>query len=151
MELHERIYQLRKEKNMTQQDLADIMGVSRQAVSRWEMGTARPDIDSLIGISQAFGVTLDELVTGLKSQPLPAEPKPDHTPRPDKRKWVLAWLFTWLGFVVVALIWLFIQWKLMDVLLAISPVALVVQFVNIGFDLGIGFFIAYWIRKWLKK
>lgn len=145
MALHERIYQLRKEKNMTQQDLADILGVSRQAVSRWEMGTARPDMDSLMGISQTFGVTLDELTTGQKAEPSPADSKP------NKRKWVLAWLFTWLGIVVAASVWLFIQWKYMDVLMALNPIALVFQLVNIGFDLGILFFVGYWIRKWLKK
>ena len=70
MELHERIYQLRKEKNMTQQDLADRLGVSRQAVSRWEMGSAKPELDSLSAISQIFGITVDELLN--------AEEIPEH-------------------------------------------------------------------------
>lgn len=62
MKFHEKLLELRKNANMTQNDLADKLNVSRQAVSRWEMGTAMPDVDNLIAMSDLFGVSLDYLL-----------------------------------------------------------------------------------------
>ena len=62
MNLGDTIYRLRTEKNMSQGDLADALGVSRQSVSKWENGNATPDLDKLIKMSELFGITLDELV-----------------------------------------------------------------------------------------
>ena len=73
MELSQRIYDLRKAQNMTQQELADRLNVSRQAVSRWEMGSAVPELEHLKNMAGIFGITLDELVTG--ATPQPAVPK----------------------------------------------------------------------------
>lgn len=53
---------LRKEKNITQDELADILGVSYQSVSRWETGTCYPDMELLPVISDFFGVTVDKLL-----------------------------------------------------------------------------------------
>lgn len=49
---------------MTQEELAERMGVSRQTVSRWELGTALPELDKLIELCRLFGCTIDELVQG---------------------------------------------------------------------------------------
>ena len=62
MKFHEKLLELRKNANMTQNDLADRLNVSRQAVSRWEMGTAMPDVDNLVAMSDLFGVSLDYLL-----------------------------------------------------------------------------------------
>ena len=70
MKLHEKIFALRKQQGMTQNDLAEKLGVSRQAVSRWEMGTAVPDVDNLVAMSDLFSVSLDEL---LKPDAKPAQ------------------------------------------------------------------------------
>ena len=56
-----RIKELRKERNMTQEQLADLVGVSFQAVSKWENGIALPDITLVPQLAQIFGVTTDEL------------------------------------------------------------------------------------------
>lgn len=64
MELNERLAQLRKEHGLSQNDLADQLKVSRQAVSRWEQGLAMPSSDNLIYLSKLYGITLDELVCG---------------------------------------------------------------------------------------
>lgn len=56
-----RIKELRKERNMTQEQLADFIGVSFQAVSKWENGIALPDIPLVPRLAQIFGVTIDEL------------------------------------------------------------------------------------------
>ena len=149
MELHERIYQLRKQKNMTQQDLADRLGVSRQAVSRWEMGTAKPEIESLAALAKIFGITVDELLTG--EQALAAEAPAAEKPKRRLHKWIIAWAVTWVAAMIIFAVVTFVRWKFGGVLVAILPVTLIVQFVNLGFDLGIVYFILYWIVKLCKK
>ena len=62
MTFAEKLLKLRKEKGMSQEDLAESLEVSRQAVSRWEMGTAMPDSPNLLKISQLFGVSADYLL-----------------------------------------------------------------------------------------
>lgn len=64
MNLGENIHRLRTEKNMSQGDLADALDVSRQSVSKWENNSAVPELEKLIKMSELFGVTLDELVSG---------------------------------------------------------------------------------------
>ncbi len=61
MNLGEKIYQLRTEKNLSQGDLADKLDVSRQSVSKWENNTAVPDLDKLIKLCDIFEISLDEL------------------------------------------------------------------------------------------
>ena len=62
--LNERIKQLRKEKGLTQSQLADELGVTDKAVSKWEVGEANPDISLLVKIAEVFNVTVDYLLTG---------------------------------------------------------------------------------------
>lgn len=77
MSLAENIYRYRTEQNMSQLDLADALEVSRQSVSKWETGTAVPELEKLIKMSDLFGVSLDELV-GRKVEP-PNLPVPEIT------------------------------------------------------------------------
>ena len=70
MTIGKRIALLRKEKGMTQEDLANAMGVSPQAVSKWENDQTCPDISALPKLSKLLGVTVDELLEG--KQELPA-------------------------------------------------------------------------------
>ena len=63
MEFNEKLQELRKRKGLTQEELADILFVSRTAVSKWESGRGYPNIDSLKAISEFFGVTIDELLS----------------------------------------------------------------------------------------
>ena len=58
------IRMLREEKNMTQQQLANIIVISRQAVSKWELGQTLPDHLVLLKLSELFGVTINELLSG---------------------------------------------------------------------------------------
>ena len=57
---------LRKASGLSQEELAEKIGVSRQAVSKWERGEASPDTDNFIALSEVYGVTLDELIKGKK-------------------------------------------------------------------------------------
>lgn len=63
MTIEEKIRELRKGHNMSQEHMAESLGVSRQAVSKWETGQSRPDTDNLIGLARLFDVTVDELTS----------------------------------------------------------------------------------------
>ena len=62
MKLSEKILTLRKQHNLSQEELAEKLNVSRQAVSRWEVGSAQPDASNVLQLSKLFGVTADYLL-----------------------------------------------------------------------------------------
>ena len=64
MELNKKLQELRKQKGLTQEELAAALYVSRTAVSKWESGRGYPNIDSLKAIARFFGITVDELLSG---------------------------------------------------------------------------------------
>lgn len=64
MEFHEKIQNLRKQRGLTQEELAELLFVSRTAISKWESGRGFPSIDSLKAISKFFSVSLDQLLSG---------------------------------------------------------------------------------------
>lgn len=64
IETANRLLQYRKKHNLSQEDLANKIGVSRQAVSKWELAEASPDTDNLILLAEIYGVSLDELLKG---------------------------------------------------------------------------------------
>ncbi len=66
MEFNEKLQQLRKDKGLTQEELAQMLYVSRTAVSKWESGRGCPNIESLKDISELFCVSIDELLSGEK-------------------------------------------------------------------------------------
>ena len=68
MEFHERLQALRKQKGLTQEQLACALHVSRTAVSRWESGRGYPNIDSLQDMAAFFCVTVDQLLSGEAAQ-----------------------------------------------------------------------------------
>lgn len=63
----ERLYQMRRERGLSQEDLANKVGVSRQAVQKWESGTSQPTLEKLTALARYFDVTLDWLVNGEES------------------------------------------------------------------------------------
>ena len=66
MEFSEKLQELRKNRGLTQEELAEILYVSRTAVSKWESGRGYPNIDSLKEISKFFEVSIDDLLSGEK-------------------------------------------------------------------------------------
>ena len=74
IEIANRLVQLRKQHGYSQEELAAKLGLSRQAVSKWERAEASPDTDNLIMLSRVYGVSLDELLK--TDEPIP-EPEPD--------------------------------------------------------------------------
>lgn len=66
MNIANRIQKLRRTKGISQEQLANVVGVSRQAVSKWESEQTIPDLDKIIIMSEYFGVTTDYLLKGLE-------------------------------------------------------------------------------------
>ena len=64
MEFNEKLQELRKQRGLTQEELAQALYVSRTAISKWESGRGYPNIDSLKTIAKFFAVTIDELLSG---------------------------------------------------------------------------------------
>ncbi len=106
MNLGENIYHLRTQKHISQGDLADALGVSRQSVSKWENNNAVPDLDKLIKMAAFFQITLDELVNGAAPDPSPQpeQQAPDasaHQPRSHQQTWGIVLLCTGLMILFV--------------------------------------------------
>ena len=64
MEFNEKLQELRRQRGLTQEELAEALYVSRTAVSKWESGRGYPNIDSLKAIAKFFSVSIDELLSG---------------------------------------------------------------------------------------
>ncbi len=69
----QRLLDYRKKAGLSQEELAEKIGVSRQAVSKWERGEASPDTDNLIALSEVYGVSLDELIKGKTAAEQPVD------------------------------------------------------------------------------
>ena len=118
MNFAEKMIELRRQQNLSQQDLADRLGVSRQAISRWETGAVQPTADSVRGLAQVLQVSTDYLLNDELDDPTPPRsPQPEQEPKParKRRKWLLALA----ALVAVALLVLvtaagtayYLQWK----------------------------------------
>ena len=66
MEIGKKIKEQREQKNWSQDDLAEILNISRQSISKWELNKVYPSIDMLIKMSDLFDISLDELIKGDK-------------------------------------------------------------------------------------
>lgn len=103
MNISDRIQHLRKEKGISQEELADKIGVSRQAVSKWESEQSSPDIEKIILMSNFFEVTTDYLLKGIESvskesKAVKAKPNADIFA-------IAGTAFNFMGLIVAAMIW----------------------------------------------
>ena len=97
MTIGETIQRLRTKRRLSQEQLAELVGVSRQAVSKWELNAALPDTDKLVPLARALGVSVDELLGNC------FEDNGGGTPQPEQKK--PSWFAThwyWLGMILVA-------------------------------------------------
>ena len=79
MTINEKIYSLRKQNDLSQEELADKLNVSRQTISKWELGESNPDSDKIVPICELFDITTEELLRDKKIEKLESnnEDKPD--------------------------------------------------------------------------
>lgn len=101
MNVSDRIQALRKAKGMSQEGLADQIGVSRQTVSKWESEQSLPDLEKIILLSEYFEVTTDYLLKGI-------EPKPDDPGRlPDARIFAATGTaLNFIGLTAAVMVWI---------------------------------------------
>ena len=130
MTLGQRIQELRKQNNLSQEALGEKLGVSRQAISRWEMDGAVPEVDKLIAMGRLFGVDLNDLLQVAQPGPAGEGEAPGSAPEEDGPlhpvnwwKWlppILALLALVLGLVALTLSFGRITGKLGDRLTALE-------------------------------
>lgn len=107
MLLYEKLARLREQNNMSQFEVAEALYVSRQAVSRWETGRAKPSTEKLIALSRLYGVPLDELVGG---EPARAESGAENVEAPaPPRRWIAAGALALA--VLAAIIGAYLIWR----------------------------------------
>ena len=107
MALSEKLYELRKKDGLSQEQLAERLGVSRQAVSKWESGKAVPESDTLISISEYFNVSLDYLMKeddSAVSEPVIGAEN-DHTVKNTGREKRILGMIACIGGIVCLIIW----------------------------------------------
>ena len=68
MDIGEKLFALRKEKNLSQEEVAEKLNVTRQTVSKWETNQSTPDFDKIVPLCELFGISTDELLTGKKPE-----------------------------------------------------------------------------------
>ena len=95
MTLGERIQSYRKKNGLSQEQLAEALGVSRQAVSKWELNDAQPDLDKVLALARLFQVSTDTLLGNESPEPEAAAAVP---PRAKRPQWYLLGLIPlWVG------------------------------------------------------
>ena len=89
MDFRDRLFDLRRQAGLSQEALAAKIGVSRQAVSKWELGETTPDVEKLVVLARSFGVTADELL-GMEEPVRETEmPAPQPSRLPEDVDWVV--------------------------------------------------------------
>ena len=102
MKLSEKILYYRKKAGLSQEELAGRVGVSRQAMSKWELGDAAPEVDKLRALAREFGITVDELLSEEAPREPEQAPPPRHSPTAGRLgRMVGRW--GWLAGVYIAL------------------------------------------------
>lgn len=99
MTFADKILALRKNNGMTQEELAEKLNVSRQAISRWEMGTAQPDVENVLQISKLFSVTTDYLIDDSRNAEETVRTENTNAKMEDKKVKYSGWLI--IGFVLL--------------------------------------------------
>ena len=109
MTLGERIKELRRKNGFSQEKIAELVGISRQAVTKWEAGQSAPSMANLLALAELFGVSLDELTGGV-SDAIPNENTVDaqDTGIAEKKKGAvsltLAILLSMIGIMTVTIV-----------------------------------------------
>ena len=85
MNFNHNLYKLRKQKGLSQEELANCLNVSRQTISKWEVGDSTPDMEKLVAISELFEISLDALVMENASTHARADSAQSEIPNEQKK------------------------------------------------------------------
>ena len=124
MKLSDKIVQLRKANGWSQEDLAEKMNVSRQAVSRWENGTALPDSNNILQLSKLFNVTADYLLNEdyTNDNDIPCLKEAYEAVDTKKKDYGKMSLIASIAFLIGAFAWLFQAINTMEIIYVILAV-----------------------------
>lgn len=110
MELSEKILQARKALGLSQEQLAEQIGVSRQSISKWETGQSAPELDKLVALSRMFSISTDDLLgnTHPTSEVLPPITSSNNYIQANllRRLFTLGWLTALVGIIALILEWI---------------------------------------------
>lgn len=124
MKLSEKIIQLRKVNSWSQEDLAEKLDVSRQAISRWENGTALPDADNILQLSKLFNVTADYLLNEdyTSDNDIPCLKEAYESLDEKKKDYGKVSLIASIAFIIGAFAWLFQAINTMEIIYVVLAV-----------------------------
>lgn len=107
MTMGEKILTLRKSRGWSQEELADRLSVTRQAISRWESDSAKPDADNIIALCDLFEVSADYLLRDRqeRTESRPGDPAPAAPARRLTKKQLCAWVALAAGGLVQVILW----------------------------------------------
>ena len=104
MNIGEKLYELRKGKNLSQEEVADELNVTRQTISKWETNQSTPDFDKIKPLCELYGITADELLTGEKKEK-EQEPLNKQDIKKERANGIAAGVL----FYFIALVWIMIS------------------------------------------
>lgn len=141
IKLADRLVELRKEHKLSQEALAEKLGLSRQSISKWERAEASPDTDNLIALAEVYGISLDQLLGNnepeKEPQPQPEAPKKQLSAKQTKGKQNLKkapLLFLGAialyagGGIILGVFWWALMWILFPIVLGYTMSALSMYF-----------------------
>ncbi|MGM9850030.1 MAG: helix-turn-helix domain-containing protein [Bacilli bacterium] len=105
MNIGEKLYELRKEKNLSQEEVADKLNVTRQTISKWETNQSTPDFDKIKPLCELYEITADELLTGEKKETEKEQPLNKQEIKQERAQGIAAGVL----FYFIALVWIMIS------------------------------------------
>ena len=146
MSIGTKIYELRTAKNLSQGDLADILDVSRQSVSKWETDASTPDLDKLIKMCDLFDITIDELTCReTKANALPhSKTNAFEKEHPLTQQKIIGYILLSVSLLASILVWIFAESESdLDVPIPIILTALACSFICLFVKQKAGYWCAW--------
>ena len=106
MSLGERLYELRKKKGLSQEEVAEKLNVTRQSVSKWETDESKPDFDKIVPICELYEISTNELLNGTKEE---KEEKEVEVINKDNKKKRAIFISSAIFLYFLALIWIIVS------------------------------------------
>lgn len=110
MDLGEKLYALRREKHLSQEEVAEKLNVTRQTVSKWETNQSTPDFDKIAPLCALYGISADELLTGVKKEEnVYPENKEERKLENQRKKALAIGIGILIYFIAIAIAWIMVS------------------------------------------